>query len=305
MSPVDPGETLRDLLIVGPGRSGIALGLAVRRARPSLGLTYLGRRERPPDHPIFRSGQARYQPAFRRPVDAEELLVVAVPDDDIRPVAEALAGFGPPAPGSVVLHMSGSRGADALLPLHEAGYATGTAHPLLAIANPDRAAPRLSRAWFAVSGSPVALRAARALVRILGARMLEVPEESRARYHAAAVLVSNSLPALLATGGALLTDIGVDEDQARSALVPLLTSALDNVLASDPARALTGPVARGDVDTVRRNIASLEGDARDLYVTLARNILSVARRRLDPDDARALEALLAPAVPLSPGRGHP
>lgn len=289
----------RTLLILGPGRSGIALGLALRRARPDLRLTYVGRHPDPPDHPIFRSGQALYERQLRRPQDGEPV-VFAVPDDRIISLAEELAQLGPAPEDGIALHLSGALSAHALAPLAAVGYATGTLHPLQAIADPDRAAPRLSRSWFAVSGAAAAEDLARALVSTLGARTLDIPEGERALYHAAAVLVSNSLPALLATGARLLVQAGAPPEAASRAMVPLVTSALDNVLAAGPSRALTGPVARGDVQTVRDNIRALPDDARELYVVLARSILSLAADRLGPERSTAMEAVLKAADDIQP-----
>lgn len=280
------------LLVLGPGRSGIALGLALRRARPLLRLTYVGRTPEPPDHPIFRSGQAAYQPDLRLP-HAGEPVILAVPDDRIHTVASALAERGAGPKGAVALHLSGALSAAVMSPLVDAGYSTGTLHPLQAIAQPDRAAPRLSRSWFAVSGDPQAEHTARALVRMLGARTLDIPESQRALYHAAAVLVSNSLPALLATGARLLAEAGVEPDAADQAMVPLVTSALDNVLAVGPVQALTGPVARGDVQTVRKNLRSLPADARELYVALARSILRLASDQIGPERVESMNQALA------------
>ncbi len=281
------------LLVVGPGRTGIALGLAVRRARPRTTLTYVGHRDVPPDHPLFRTGAARYTTSLRPPRDAGEVTLITVPDDRIRHTAVDLAALEAPPEGAVALHASGALDASALESLAAAGYATGTLHPLQAIADPDRAAPRLARAWFAVSGSAVAQARARALVHSIGARVLDIPEERRALYHAAAVLVSNSLPALLATGGRLLTEAGAPPGDGTTALVPLVRSALENVIAAGPEAALTGPVARGDVATVQKNLEALDGEARELYVALARAILTLAEDGLGPERAEALRLTLS------------
>lgn len=284
------------MLILGPGRSGIALGLALRRARPRLQLTYVGRTGTPPDHPIFRSGQASFEPELRCPQRGEPV-ILAVPDDRIGLVARELAEMGQAPAEAVALHLSGALSAAALSPLADVGYATGTLHPLQAIAQPDRAAPRLSRSWFAVSGSPEADHLARELVRMLGARTLDIPESRRPLYHAAAVLVSNSLPALLATGTSLLIEAGAEPDDASLALVPLVTSALDNVLAAGPVRALTGPVARGDVQTVKQNLSALPEEARELYVALARAILRLASERIGAEGAESMRKALAEVQP--------
>jgi predicted short-subunit dehydrogenase-like oxidoreductase (DUF2520 family) len=108
--------------------------------------------------------------------------------------------------------------------------------------------------------------------------VLEIPVGAKARYHAAAVFASNFPMVLLATAMRLLTSAGVPEDAARGALGTLLVSAAENASAMGPSAALTGPVVRGDVDTVRAHLDAL-GDVRailELYRGLSREALSLA-----------------------------
>ncbi|HEV7705877.1 MAG TPA: DUF2520 domain-containing protein, partial [Gemmatimonadaceae bacterium] len=118
----------------------------------------------------------------------------------------------------------------------------------------------------------------RELAAAIGARVLEIPEGVKARYHAAAVFASNFPMVLLATAMQLLTSTGISEEAARGALGTLLVAAAENASAMGPVKAMTGPVARGDVETVRAHLGAL-GDVPEileLYRVLSREGVGVA-----------------------------
>lgn len=172
-----------------------------------------------------------------------DLVVVATPDSSIAHVAGAIE----PVPQVVVMHLAGSLGLDVLAP-HER---RASLHPLVALPSPDVGARRLlSGATFAVAGDPVAAELARAL----GGRIVEVADEDRAAYHAAACIASNHLVALLGQAERVAAGAGVP----LGAYLDLVRSTVDNVAELGPARAITGPAARGDDATLARHRAALD-----------------------------------------------
>ena len=259
--------------MVGPGRAGLALGLALRRAGAVARLSYSGRRPAPPDHPLFRPPHpAGWAADLRPPHPSPDLLLLAVPDDALADVAAELARHDLPA-GLPVLHASGSLGAEVLDPLARAGCAVGSLHPLVALATPESGAARLRGAFFAVEGDPAARAAAESLVRALDGHLLPVAAGGKARYHAAAVLASNFVVALLATAERWMAEAGVPTEQARPALASLAAGAVAEAGRLGPEAALTGPLARGDVETLQRHLQRLSPSERSLYSTLARETL--------------------------------
>ena len=157
--------------------------------------------------------------------------------------------------------------------------------------DPTRAAEQLKRAWIGIDGDEGARAVSRDLAERLGARVLEIPPGVKARYHAAAVFASNFPMVLLATAMRLLTSAGVPEDAARGALGTLLVSAAQNASVMGPAAALTGPVARGDVETVRAHLGAL-GDVPEileLYRAMSREAIALAAEQ--GADAGRLEEL--------------
>jgi predicted short-subunit dehydrogenase-like oxidoreductase (DUF2520 family) len=178
----------------------------------------------------------------------------------------------------VVLHASGSAEPPALELLRAQGHPGGTFHPLLPLTDPTRATEQLRRAWVGIDGDEAARVVSRELAAAIGARVLEIPEGVKARYHAAAVFASNFPMVLLATAMKLLTSAGVPEDTARGALGTLLVAAAENASALGPSAALTGPVARGDVETVRAHLGVLADvpEVLELYRVLSRGAVGVA-----------------------------
>ncbi len=183
-----------------------------------------------------------------------ELLVIATPDARIAEVASRVR----PLPDAVVAHLSGSLGLDVLAPHSR----RGGLHPLVSLPEPDLGARRLrAGVWFAVAGDDLV----REVARNLGGHPIEVRDEHRAAYHAAACVASNHLVALLGQ----VERIGETAGVPLAAYLDLARDTLDNVAQLGPTRALTGPVARGDTQTVARHLDALAADERPAYEAMA------------------------------------
>ena len=214
-------------------------------------------------------------------------VVIAVPDRAIASVADTLSSSL--AAGTPVLHTSGSIGLEALQPLAAHGCSVGGLHPLASATGPDA----LRGVWWGVEANGPPLALAERIVAASDGQILSVPAEGRALYHAAAVLASNALVALLSTAEGVMERAGVAPEQTRPALAALAGGALGSVERLGPVAALTGPISRGDVDTVRAHLAQLSPTERAVYCALAREALALARQRgLDPAAAAALDILL-------------
>lgn len=187
-----------------------------------------------------------------------DLLLLCVPDAAVAEVAASVE----PVRGTVVAHCAGSLRLDALAPHPE----RASVHPLVSLPSPPIGAARLRGAWFGVAADgPTAAAVASRLVDDLGGRAVEPSEDRRAEYHAAAAVASNHLVALLGQVERIAAVAGVPLD----AYLDLAAGSLANVAELGPAAALTGPVARGDWDTVRRHLAALPEGERSAYRALA------------------------------------
>jgi predicted short-subunit dehydrogenase-like oxidoreductase (DUF2520 family) len=235
--------------IIGAGRAGTSLALALTNAGSEVA-PMLGRED-----------------DITGAAEGVDVLVIAVPDEAIAEVAAHVD----PVPATVVAHLSGSLGLTVLAP-HRRRAAL---HPLVSLPNPDLGSRRLRGAWFAVAGDPLIDEVARSLY----GRVFTVEDEHRATYHAAATVAANHLVALMGQVERLAEEVGVPLD----AYLDLARATLDNVAHMGPAQALTGPVARGDEDTVRRHVEALSEDERVAYQALS----DAARRLVARDPAVA------------------
>ncbi|HKZ51185.1 MAG TPA: DUF2520 domain-containing protein [Dehalococcoidia bacterium] len=186
-------------------------------------------------------------------VDAAELVFIAVPDDAIGAVVEALAW----RPGQMVVHTSGASSTDILSPASMIGALVGSFHPLQTFAGVEEALASLPGTTFALEGDPELLAVLQGMAEALRGRWLVLSPGDKALYHAAAVLVSNYTVALVDAACQLWQQLGVEPAQAVGALLPLLKGTVSNIERLGLPQCLTGPIARGDVDTVRRHLSAL------------------------------------------------
>jgi len=264
------------LFFVGPGRAGLSLGYALWQSGAVESITFCGRRPDPPPHPLFIDGVAQYVFGLERPPEGTTVVFLSVPDLVLPEISMALAAQGAAPGGCVAFHHSGALGTDPLAPLLAQGYGIGTLHPLQTLADPVLGARQLLGIHFAVSGDPGALAVARRLLHYLGASSLNVPVSKRPVYHAAAVFASNYLAGLIAAAGRLMTQAGIPESEALQAILPLARGSLENLERMGPVHALTGPISRGDLETIRLHLRALEPRERSLYAAMGLEILHLA-----------------------------
>lgn len=221
-----------------------------------------------------------------------DIVVLAVPDDALDDVAHSLARWV--RPGQVVLHTSGRHGLAVLAPLADAGARTIAFHPAMTFTGTEVDLQRTCA--FGLTAQPADREIAETLVAELGGTAEWIADADRTAYHAALSHGANHLNTLVAQAMDVLRDAGVADPSA--VLRPLLTAGLDNALAYGDA-ALTGPVARGDVQTVRAHTETLtaQPDVLDSYLALARATAAraVASGRIDAATAASLRQVLSEA----------
>jgi predicted short-subunit dehydrogenase-like oxidoreductase (DUF2520 family) len=265
--------------IIGSGRAGSALGAALASAgHPVVGVTARSRAslERAarllPDVPVLSPEEVTTR---------ADVVLVAVPDDAIRATAAAL----PLTADQYVVHLSGAHGLSVLEPTAAIPVAL---HPPMTFTG-DR--PNLTGVTFTATAPDQARPVVERLVKGLGAGLQWVAEEQRAQYHAGVVHGANHLVTLLEQAFGVLRNAGIADPAAT--LRPLLTATLDNTLRSGH-DALTGPIARGDVETVAAHLAVLRGRTAATYAELAGATveLAAADGRLDPTTVERFHEVL-------------
>lgn len=227
-----------------------------------------------------------------------DLLLLTVPDDMLANVAEMLSASGAIRAGQYVAHTSGRHGLAVLEPVRTVGAHPLAVHPAMTFTGTELDLTRLSGCVFGVTAEDDERALAESLVADLGGRPMWVPEERRTLYHAGLAHGANHLVTLVAEAMEMLVAAG--GDNPADTLRPLLEAALDNALRKGDA-ALTGPIVRGDVETVRAHLADLTLNAPHTlpsYVAMARATLdrAAADGRLLPLRAAKMSQVLEAAL---------
>lgn len=202
-----------------------------------------------------------------------DIVWFCVPDGAIAGAAEALKAAADWS-GKVAVHSSGALTSNELAQLRRRGAAVASVHPFMTFVRGSR--PRLVGVPFAIEGDAVAVRMARRIVKNLHGCAYSIRNEDKAAYHAWGTFASPLLTALLVTSEHVAAAAGVKRKAAKQRMLPILKQTLANYVAFDAAGAFSGPLIRGDVDTVKRHLRTLRGVpvAQDVYVSLARAALA-------------------------------
>lgn len=277
--------------VIGPGRVGTVLAAALAAAGHEI-VAVGGGREESRARFLTRFPDATARDDLAEAARGAALVVLTVPDDAVEDVVTRLAVADAVRDGQRVVHVAGSLGVAPLRRASLAGARVAACHPAQTVASAGVDAAILAGAAWAVTAGAEDRPWAHDLVRQVGGVPHDLPEDRRVLYHAALAVASNATAAAVATARQLLLAAGVDE--AAAFLSPLVGASVDNVLAHG-AVAITGPVRRGDVGTVRRHLDALDADVpllAEAYRHLARAILAEVRLQLPADQVAGLEAAL-------------
>ena len=268
------------IAILGTGRLGtsLALALAVRGS----GSTVLFDTDPAAARRARRiAGGGRVVSAAAEAARAADIVLLCVPDAVVAPAATRLSRARIDWTGKVVLHTSGVLSSAALAGLRRAGASVGSFHPAQSFARPATPSDRFRGIAFAVEGDAAAVAAGRRLARALGGIPVLLRAEDKPVYHAACSIASNLLVPLYEAARALLRETGIGPRAADRILLPLVEGTVANLRDLPPSRALTGPIARGDVGVVKIHLAALRKHPRlrELYRTLGRRAVALAAER--------------------------
>ena len=236
------------ITLVGPGRAGSALAIAMQRA----GHDIVAVAARNPEQAAFVAKRLDTSAlAIGDLIPITDLVLIAVRDGAIADVAGTLAAVVGDAGG--VVHVSGATPVGALDPISNEGTPTGSFHPLQTLPDAEVGAQRLDGAWIAVTASPPLRETLHELAESIGGQPFDLADEQKATYHAAAAAAANFPLAALTVANDLFVAAGVPFDAAG----PLVEAVVANAFEHGPASSLTGPVARGDTDTVAAQLAAV------------------------------------------------
>ncbi len=300
-----PHEAAPHVAVIGAGAVGTALGGGVATcgyAVRAIISRKAGDARRLAKHvgaPVASAAPADLPPGL-------PLVFCCVPDDEIAPVAEALAALGRDWSASVVAHTSGAQPARLLAPLAARGASVMSFHPAQAFTR--RTGPEAFQGiCIGLEGDARALATGREVAERLGARPVVIPEGAKARYHLAAALASNALVTLVALAHEVLASAGIEAADRQALLGPLVEGTARSLARQPPEEALTGPVARGERGTVGAHADALAANLPHLqpfYAALTTETVRLAVRsgRLAPPAAEDLLGVLRAA--LDPSTSH-
>lgn len=261
------------IAIVGPGNLGSALAVALRRAGYPLEIV-LSRRtasSRQRARTLAREVGADLQNDLG--ISNARVIWFCVPDSQIASVSSQVAEKLKRGKGLIALHSSGALTSDELKGLQKKGARTASVHPLMTFVAGSQ--PSLSGVPFAIEGDATALRVARRIVNQLGGDAYSIRKNDKAAYHAWGAFASPLLTSLLAASERVAKLAGVDQESAHRRVIPILLQTLANYASFGAAGAFSGPIVRGDVDTVKLHLRVLKSvpSARSAYVALAQAAL--------------------------------
>jgi len=278
------------VFIIGPGHVGRGLSRAFRAS----GVRLIGLHGKRP------AGIATSTGPLPAEISLANVIIVSVRDSELDgAISEVIDAEGKRqlTAGTVVLHTSAIAEPSGIDTLRARGFGAGTFHPLVPFTDPEASAELLRHGWIGVDGDNAAINASRRLAGQIGARTMDIPAGKKAAYHAAAVIASNFPVVLASVASRLLRDIGMPEGSSLQAVTSLIGGALSNMSQSVPDDVLTGPVLRGDTETVARHLRALgpHGDAQEVYRALSVAAVTIAQRRgTDPKKIAALTGVLKP-----------
>jgi predicted short-subunit dehydrogenase-like oxidoreductase (DUF2520 family) len=277
------------IAIVGPGRLGTALALALAQAGYSV-VEVVSRNS---------AGSVKRAKTLAKKVGATtsvvpdahlkaEVLWLCVPDSEISPLAHELAA-GKVWRGKIALHSSGALPSSELEALRRRGAAAASAHPMMTFVRGST--PSLEGVPFALEGDAAAVSVARKIARDLGGESFILSKRAKPAYHAWGVFLSPLVVAALVTSEQVARAAGLSTREARKKMLPIVRQTIANYAALGPRGAFSGPLVRGDAEIVSKHLSALQRmpAARAVYLALAR----AALQHLPVQQRERLEKILA------------
>jgi predicted short-subunit dehydrogenase-like oxidoreductase (DUF2520 family) len=228
---------------------------------------------------------------------AADVWMIATRDDAIVPSCETLAASGKIAPDDIVFHMSGATPSSDLKPVKELGALIASVHPIKTFTDAEAAVQTFPGTFCSAEGDAGALSVLKPAFEKIGARVFDIVPELKPVYHAGGVFACNYLVALIELALRAHEKAGIPRAASLRALEPMVRETVDAIFDKGPANALTGPISRGDVETVKRQYAMVrewDRDSGELYrgLGLVAVALAEADGRIDARRAADLRSAL-------------
>jgi predicted short-subunit dehydrogenase-like oxidoreductase (DUF2520 family) len=315
--------TKRKVAIIGPGRVGLTIGLALKRK----GYTIVGvagrtlKSARRGANLLKKRADTRVRPYIESTVYSTKIvevireahiILITTPDREIEKVVKLIAESSTLQKGTLVIHTSGAMGVDVLDPLQKNGALTLAMHPIMTFSaepvkwlkgnllnktNYQLPITNIQGCYWGLDGKGKALQLGKKLVKDLGGNPVQVSKEGRILYHTAASISSNFLVTLIDFALRAYEEIGIPRKKGIDMMLPLVQGTLNNIEKSGIPQALTGPIERGDVEVVREQVKVIRKELPEflpLFLELGRKTLGLAKEKgtLTSKAAREMKRIL-------------
>ena len=290
--------------IIGAGTVGSAL--AIRLAENGYEVAAVSSRTHASAEKLAKTIEGCHALDTNQPVaDTCDIVFITTPDAVISEIASTVQWHK----GQSVVHCSGADSTETLQPARQMGASTGVFHPLQTLANVKQAISNIPGSTFAIEAEEPLLTTLKEMAEALHCRWIELKAEDKVIYHAAAVIASNYLVTLVKLADDLWETFGIPREQATQALLPLLKGTLNNIENVGIPQALTGPIARGDLETVKKHLAALQKEAPDalsVYCELGLQTIPIAQAigKIDEEKADELRAVLKAGLKRKTSENH-
>lgn len=224
-------------------------------------------------------------------VKESDTLFLTVPDGSIGKVYSEITQWD--IAGKALVHCSGALSSAVFSGIGLRGAYGYSIHPICAVSDKLTGSQDLSKAYFTVEGDEKYLSDFMDLFHSLGNPIRDIAPKQKVRYHAAAVFASNLVAGLYETASGILKDCGLGEEFSDRALLPLFLGNAQKIAEKGVTDALTGPVERGDAETITAHLQALEGVEREIYRLLSRQLINIAKRKNPGRDYGSLKTVLA------------
>lgn len=274
--------------MIGAGKVGCSIGKYLKNAGVSV-IGYYSKTIKSAQEAAHFT-ETRVFENIRDIVSASDTLFIATPDDRIVEVWDCIAKNS--IQDKIICHFSGSLSSVVFSGIEKTGASGCSIHPMLAFSNRFSSYDQLNKAIFTIEGMDRAVSTIRDIFEGIGNEVFLMRSEEKARYHAAASIVSNQMIALYQMGIENLIKCGFSEENARTLVKPLVSGNIRNLLENGSAAALTGPVERNDIHTVEKHLEILSGDDRKIYRMLAKKLVQIAEEKNLDRDYSAMKNLI-------------
>lgn len=276
--------------IIGAGKVGCSLGRYF--VEQGLGVSGYSSKTKESVETAATFTNTRAYDSLYQLVSENNLIFITTPDDCISEVWAQIVQYDYNEKNKIICHFSGSLSSDVFLNREKRGFYACSFHPMYAFSDKFTSYKQLNQVMFTAEGDKEALAELCPLLERLGNPVFVIKGKKKERYHAAASLISNMMIGLYQMGIDMLVDCGFSETEARSLVKPLVEGNIQHLLGTSPEQALTGPIERGDVETIKKHLAQLTDRERQVYVGLGRTLTEVAERKNPHKDYAVIEELL-------------